>query len=330
MTRTDADMINRRHLLATGAGFALSGVSTNAQALQMSPVTLLVPFAASGGTDIAARRLGEALTSELGLSVVIDNRPGANGIIAGQALLKAPADGQTLLVATAASFAAAPALGQRLPYDVERDFAPLAMLGLFPLVLNAAPDLPVRTLEEFVTYAKARPGQLNYASAGVGGTNHLVFEMIMRAADIRLAHVPYRGAGLAQADVISGHVQVMVDSLAASIGNIQAGKLKPLALTTADRQPQLPDVPTLKERGVDVSYPGWASIVAHAATPPDVLARVSTALNAALRSGTLAARYRELVIQPVVWSAAETARFMAEDRATLIELCRVAGIRLEP
>ncbi len=322
-------MIHRRHLLAAGAGFALYRHSTRAHALQPMPLTLLVPFAASGGTDIAARRLGEALTSELGLSVVIDNRPGANGIIAGQALLKAPPDGHTLLVATAASFAAAPALGQKLPYDVEQDFAPVAMLGLFPLVLNAAPDLPVRTLEEFIDYARERPGQLNYASAGVGGTNHLVFEMIMRAAGIRLAHVPYRGAGLAQADVISGHVQVMVDSLAASIGNIQAGKLKPLALTTTDRQPQLPDVPTLKERGVDVTYPGWASIVAHGATPPDVLARLSTALNVALRSETLSVRYRELVIQPVAWSAAETRQFMAADRAALTELCRVAGIRLE-
>ncbi len=322
-------MINRRNLLAAGAGLTLAGLGTRAQALQPVPMTLLVPFAASGGTDIAARRLGEALTSELGLSVVIDNRPGANGIIAGQALLKAPADGNTLLVATAASFAAAPALGQKLPYDVEQDFAPVAMLGLFPLVLNAAPDLPLNTLEEFIAYARARPGQLNYASAGVGGTNHLVFEMFMRAAGIRLAHVPYRGAGLAQADVISGHVQVMVDSLAASIGNIQAGKLKPLALTTADRQPQLADVPTLKERGVDVIYPGWASIVAHSATPPDVLARLSTAINVALRSDVLAMRYRELVIQPVVWSAAETSRFMAEDRATLVELCRVAGIKLE-
>lgn len=321
-------MISRRRVL-TASAIGLAGFASRASAFQAAPVSILVPFAASGGTDIAARRLGEALTSELGISVVIDNRPGANGIIAAQALLKAPADGQTLLVATAAGFAAAPALGQKLPYDVEHDFAPVAMLGLFPLVVNAAPDLPAATLEEFIAYSRARPGQLNYASAGVGGTNHLVFEMIMRAAGIKLAHVPYRGAGLAQADVISGHVQVMVDSLAASIGNIQAGKLKPLALTTADRQPQLPAVPTLKERGVDVIYPGWASIVAHSATPPDVVARLSTAINVALRSDVLAMRYRELVIQPVVWSAAETRRFMAEDRAALVELCRVAGIKLE-
>lgn len=322
-------MINRRLLLASGAGLLFAGGAAQAQFFPNRSITLLVPFAASGGTDIAARRLGEALAQQLGQSIVIDNRPGANGIIAGQALLKAEPDGYTLLVATAAGFAAAPALGQRLPYDVEKDFMAVGMLGLFPLVLNAAPDLPVKTLDEFIAYAKARPGQLNYASAGVGGTNHLVFEMIMRAAGIRLAHVPYRGAGLAQADIISGQVQVMVDSLAASLGNIQGGKLKPLAVTTADRQPQLPDVPTLKERGVDLAYPGWASIVAHSATPPDLLARLTSAINAAMQSEALVGRYRELVIQPVAWSAAETARFMAADRATLTVLAREAGIKLE-
>ena len=231
-----------------------------------------MPFAAAGGTDIAARRLGESLSQTLGQTIVIENRPGANCIIAGQALPKADPDGYTLLVATAASFAAAPALGQKLPYDVGKGFAPVGMLGLFPLVLNVAPGLPVATLAEFIAYAKARPDQLNFASAGVGGTNHLVFEMILRASGITLAHVPYRGAELAQADVMSGQVQVMVDSLAASLGNIQGDKLKALAVTTADRQPQLASVPTLKERGVDLVYPGWASIVAHAATPPGVLA----------------------------------------------------------
>lgn len=320
--------IDRRTLLGAAAAAAMGG-PVRAQGYPARPVTLLVPFAASGGTDIAARRLAEALAQDLGQSVIVDNRPGANGIVAGQALLAAPPDGHTLLVATAASFAAAPALGQKLPYDVERDFVALGMLGLFPLVLNAAPGLPVASLAEFVAYARARPGALNYASAGIGGTNHLVFEMIMRAAGIRLAHVPYRGAGLAQADVISGHVQVMVDSLAASLGNIEGGKLKPLGVTTADRQPQLAHVPTLREQGIDLVYPGWASIVAHAATPPAIRARLSEAIASAMRSDALALRYRELVIQPAAWSEDETARFMAADRAALIELCRVAGIRLE-
>jgi tripartite-type tricarboxylate transporter receptor subunit TctC len=287
-----------------------------------------VPFAPAGGTDIAARRLGETLGAQLRQSVVIDNRPGANGIVAGQAVVKAPADGHTLLVATAASFAAAPALGQKLPYDVQADFAPVAMLGLFPLVLNATPALPVATLAEFIAYARQRPGQLNFASAGIGGTNHLVFEMIMQTTGIGLAHVPYRGAGLAAADLMSGQVHVMIDSLAASLGNLRGGKLKALGVTTATRQPQLPELPTLKEQGVDLVYPGWASIVAPAGLPAETLRLLNGAINAAMADEALVARYRELVIEPVAWTPQETGAFMARDRAVLTELVARTGIKL--
>lgn len=320
-------LLDRRSLLLAGMASALGAGSARA-AFPDRPIQLVVPFAPAGGTDIAARRLGETLAGKLGGSVIIDNRPGANGIVAGQAVVKAPADGHTLLVATAASFAAAPALGQKLPYDVAHDFAPVAMLGLFPLVLNASPTLPVRTLAEFIDYAKQRPGQLNFASAGIGGTNHLVFEMIMQATGIRLAHVPYRGAGLAAADLISGQVQVMIDSLAASLGNLQGGKLKALGVTTAARQPQLPDLPTLKEQGVDVVYPGWASIVAPTGMAAETLRALNGAINEAMADATLVTRYRELVIEPVAWSAEETGAFMARDRAALSELVVKTGIRL--
>ncbi|HEV7338724.1 MAG TPA: tripartite tricarboxylate transporter substrate binding protein [Bosea sp. (in: a-proteobacteria)] len=319
--------LDRRTLLLAGLASTLGAGGAHA-AFPERPIQLVVPFAPAGGTDIAARRLGETLAGKLGGSVIIDNRPGANGIVAGQAVVKAPADGHTLLIATAASFAAAPALGQKLPYDVAYDFAPVAMLGLFPLVLNASPTLPVRTLSEFIDYARQRPGQLNFASAGIGGTNHLVFEMIMQATGIRLAHVPYRGAGLAAADLISGQVQVMIDSLAASLGNLQGGKLKALGVTTAERQPQLPDLPTLREQGVDVVYPGWASIVAPAGIPAETLRTLNGAINEAMADTTLVARYRELVIEPVAWSTEETGAFMARDRAALSELVAKTGIKL--
>ena len=319
--------LDRRTVLLAGLASALGAGSARA-AFPERPIQLVVPFAPAGGTDIAARRLGETLARQLGQSVIIDNRPGANGIVAGQVVVKAPADGHTLLVATAASFAAAPALGQKLPYDVEHDFAPVGMLGLFPLVLNASPTLPIASLGEFLAYARQRPGQLNFASAGIGGTNHLVFEMIMQAAGLKLAHVPYRGAGLAAADLMSGQVHVMIDSLAASLGNIQGGKLKALAVTTDARQPQLPGLPTLKEQGVDVVYPGWASIVAPAGIAPDTLLVLNTAINAAMADAELVARYRELVIEPVAWSPQETGAFMTRDRAILTELVAKTGIKL--
>lgn len=318
---------DRRTVLLAGLASAL-GTGGARAAFPERPIQLVVPFAPAGGTDIAARRLGETLARQLGQSLIIDNRPGANGIVAGQAVVKAAADGHTLLVATAASFAAAPALGQKLPYDVAYDFAPVGMLGLFPLVLNASPTLPVNSLAEFIAYAKQRPGLLNFASAGVGGTNHLVFEMIMQATGLRLAHVPYRGAGLAAADLMSGQVHVMVDSLAASLGNIQGGKVKALAVTTDARQPQLPELPTLTEQGVNLIYPGWASIVAPAGIEPDALHILNTAINRAMADAELVARYRELVIEPVAWSPQETGAFMARDRAILTELVAKTGIRL--
>jgi tripartite-type tricarboxylate transporter receptor subunit TctC len=311
------------------AGSAAALAATAARAFPTRPLRLIIPFAPAGGTDIAARLLGERLAEILGQQVVADNRPGANGVIAGEALRQSEADGHTLLVGTAASFSAAPALGQKLPYDVEVDFQPVAMLGQFPLVLYASPALGVKTLKEFIEKAKAEGGKLNFASAGVGGTNHLVFEMIMQATGIKLQHVPYRGAALATADIMNGQVHAFVDSLAASLGNIQAGKVRALGVTTATRQQQIPDLPTLTEQGVAVSYAGWASIVAPKGTPAALVERLNAAINRALGHPALLARYRELVIEAPTWSVAETVAFKRKDRALLTALVQSAGIKVE-
>ncbi len=321
-------MISRRIFLAGTLGATLAGGAT-AQAFPTRPIKLIIPFAPAGGTDIAARLLGERLSEIVGQQVVADNRPGANGVIAGEALRAADPDGHTLLVGTAAAFSAAPALGQKLPYDVDRDFQPIAMLGLFPTVLTVSPTLGVRTLAEFIARARAEPGKLNFASAGVGGTNHLIFEMIMRAAGIRLQHVPYRGAALAVTDLISGQVQAFVDSLASARPNIEAGKVVALGVCTAERQPQLPDLPTLKEQGLDVVYPGWASIVAPANTPAAVVQKLNADINRALSADALVNRYRDLVIEPVRWSPEEVAAFKRRDRAVLTQLVQETGIKVE-
>ncbi|MGL4635010.1 MAG: Bug family tripartite tricarboxylate transporter substrate binding protein [Beijerinckiaceae bacterium] len=321
--------LSRRHALLGAGALGLLPSAARAQSFPARPIRLIIPFVPAGGTDIAARLLGERLAEVTGQQIVADNRPGANGIIAGEALRASPADGYTLLVATAAGFAGAPALGQKLPYDVEKDFIPVAMLGLFPLVLNASPDLPVNNLKGFLELMKANPGKYNFASAGVGGTNHLVFELIAQATGIKLTHVPYRGAALAATDVMSGQVQVMIDSLAASLGNIRAGKVKALAVTTATRQPQLPSLPSLNEQGVDVTYPGWASIVAPAGTPPEIVQTLNAQINKALGMDALKKRYEDLVIEPVQWSTADTATFMRRDRAVLTELVQKTGIKVE-
>jgi tripartite-type tricarboxylate transporter receptor subunit TctC len=322
-------MLDRRRFLAAGAAFAAGSTTSFAQTFPNRPITLVVPFTAGGGTDIGARQLGQSLSSVIGQPVIIDNRPGGNGIVAGQAVQRAAPDGHTILIATAASFSAAPAFGQKLPYDVAKDFRPVAMLGLFPLVLNANVDLPVRDLKEFIAYCRARPGKLNYASAGVGGTNHIVFELISQAAGLHAVHVPYRGAAPAATDLIAGHVQVFVDSLAASFTHIQDGRVRALAVTTANRQPQVPNVPTLKEQGVDVVYPGWASLMVASATPAPIVARLSAAVIKALGDEVLVKRYREQVIEPVTWNVEETGAFMDKDRAMLVELSRKTGIKMD-
>lgn len=321
-------MISRRSILA-GTTVLAAPLVARAQAFPNRPVRLIIPFAPAGGTDIVARLLGDRLSGVLGQQVVPDNRPGANGIVAGEALRQADADGHTLLVGTAAAFSAAPALGQKIPYDVEKDFAPVAMLGIFPTVLTVSPALGVKTLAAFIAKAKAEPGALNYGSAGVGGTNHLVFEMIMRAAGIRLQHVPYRGAALAVTDLMSGQIHAFVDSLASARPNIEAGKVVALGVCTANRQPQLPDLPTLREQGVDVVYPGWASIVAKAGTPPAIIQKLNADINQVLGMEALVARFRDIVVEPVRWSVDEVADFKRKDRALLTQLVQEVGIKVE-
>lgn len=320
---------DRRLVLAALSAGLATGSVVPARAQSDKPIRLIVPFAPAGGTDIVARFMAEKLAGALGQPVIVDNRPGANGAIAGEAVKNAAPDGQTLLVATAASFAAAPALGAKLPYDVAKDFVPVAMLGLFPLVLYVGPEVPARTFGEFAGLAKASPGALNYASAGVGSTNQLVWEMVAEKAGLKLNHVPYKGAAQASADVMGGRVEIMVDSLAASLSNIKARKVTPLAVTTAQRQPQAPDIPTLRESGVDLAYPGWASIVAPAGTPAATIQRLADAVNGVLRAPDTAARYAQLVIEPAAMSAAETGRFMAADRDALAAIIAKAGIKLE-
>lgn len=322
--------MRRRTLLAAAAASPLAAAAQAPAWRPERPVRLIVPFPPGGGTDIAARALAEVLPPRLGQPVIVDNRPGANGAVAGEAAARAAPDGHTLLVATAAGFAAAPALGVALPYDVAADFAPVAMLGLFPLVITVHPSMPA-TLREFLALVRQRPGALNYGSAGIGSTNHLVMALVLEAAGgLRMEHVPYRGAAQAQADLAAGVVQAMVDSLAAARGAVEAGRVRALAVTTAGRQPALPDVPTLREQGVDLVHPGWASIVAPARTPPQAILALNAAINDALADPAVAARWRSLVIEPMIATPEEVGAFMAADRERTTALARRQGIRAEP
>jgi tripartite-type tricarboxylate transporter receptor subunit TctC len=305
----------------------LAGNGASAQAWPEKPIRLVIPFAPGGGTDIASRLIAERLADSLGRSVLVDNRPGGNGAVAGEHVARSAPDGYTLLVATTSGHSFAPALGVKLPFDPIHDFAPVALFGRFPVVLVVHPGVQATTLAEFVALVLAGPGKLNYGSAGNGSTNHMVMELIAQSRGLNMVHVPYRGAGPAGQDLLTGQIQAMIDSVAAALPNIEAGRLRPLAVSTETRQPALPDVPTLREGGIDVVYAGWTAILAPARTAEAIIGRVNRAVESALADTRLRERYAQLGIEPATLSPAALAGFLVADKDRWTDVVRRAGIK---
>jgi len=259
------------------------------------PVRVLVGYAPGGGVDLAARLVAAALSELWGGTVVVDNRPGAAGGIATEITAKATPDGYTLLLCTIASHAITPARVKHLPYDHIRDFAFPSMIGTTPNVFVVSPAVPIRSLGEFIAYAKANPGKLSYGSSGVGASPHLSIELLKTMTGIDIVHVPYKGAALALADVMGGQIPASVGNLPGGLLTaIRAGKVRPLGVTSAKRSPEAPDVPTFAEAGVpgyDVS--GWYGICTQAGVPKPVLAKLSRDLVTVLNSPALHQRMEE-------------------------------------
>ena len=256
--------------LATGMGAVRAAAPTGA--FPDRPVHLLVGLPPGGGADAVARVFAEGLARGLGQQVLVENRAGSAGLIAADAVAKSTADGYTLLFGTVSSQAIFPSLYRKLPYDTVRDFAPISMIASYPLVLVVSPSLPCRSMAEFIAYAKARPGQLSYASAGYGSPLHLSMEMLKTAAGIDLLHVPYKGGVQAVADLLGGEVQVIFDALPTQLANIRSGRVRALAVTSSTRSAQLADVPTMAEAGIaGMELGGWFAVFAPAAVPADTL-----------------------------------------------------------
>ena len=322
----------RRNQLLLLCACLILPVWANPAAAQSFPnrqIRLVIPFPPGGGTDIAARLIGEKLGIGLKQTVVPDNKPGANGIIASELVARAAPDGYTLLVATGSSHAFAPALGVKLPFDPVKDFIPVALIGQFPTVLVINPAVPAKTMREFVDYARQNPKKLNYGSAGNGSTNHFLGELVKQTAGIDMLHVPYKGSGPASADLLAGQIQAMVDSVAAAKGNIDAGKLRALGVTTAQRVAQLPDVPTLKESGFDIEYAGWVVVMAPAGTPADVVTTLHDAIAAAMTDPAVVERYGKqgIVIKPM--SLAELPVYLRNDKERWAKVAAQAGLKGE-
>jgi tripartite-type tricarboxylate transporter receptor subunit TctC len=261
--------------LLLGLLLSLSSFAADAEAWPAKPVRIVVAYPPGGGIDILARQLAEKLAAPWGQPVVVENKPGANTILAADAVAKAPADAHTLLMSTDATFSINPHLYARLPYDAQRDFAPVSLLVLLQQLLVAHPALPANTLEELVKMAKATPGSINYASYGSGSQPHLSGEMLKYKAGIDLVHVPYKGISLAVPAVMAGEVQLTFSGIASSIAHLKSGRLKPIAIGGAKRSPLLPEVPTFTELGYpEVQTHAWFGLFLPAGSPKEAALRI--------------------------------------------------------
>ena len=263
------------HLCAGAAALSLLSLAKGARSQTARTIKLIVPSAPGGVTDILARLLGDHIARTQGATVVIDNRPGAGGVIGSELVAKAAPDGYTLLMGTVGTHAINPSLYAKMPYDHVKEFAPVILVAGVPNVLVVNPDLPIKSVPELIAYAKANPGKLNFASSGSGTSIHLSGELFKAMTGVQMTHVPYKGSAPALTDLIGGQVQLMFDNLPSSLAFIKAGKLRALAVTSASRAPALPDVPTVADTVPGFEASSWFGVLAPAGTPPEIIARIN-------------------------------------------------------
>jgi len=323
-------LFRRRFLRLAAGAIALPAMSRAAwaQVYPTRPVRIVVGFAAGNSPDILARLLGQWLSERLGQPFIIENRPGAGTNIATEAVVKAPPDGYTLLMVTPPNAINA-TLYDKLNFNFIRDIAPVAGISREPNVFVVSPSLAAKTIPEFIAHAKARPGQLTYASAGVGGSSHLAVELLKAMTGVDLVHVPYRGGAPALADLISGQVQLYVPTTTTAIEHIRTGKVRALAVTTAMRSAALPDVPTVNE-----SVPGYEAstffgIGAPGSTPTEIIAKLNAELNAALADPTVQARITDAGGVVLPGSPAQFAKLIADESEKWARVVKFSGAKAD-
>jgi len=293
-------------------------------------VRLIVGFPPGGGTDVVARVIGAKLSEWWGQAVAVENRPGATGTIGADIVAKSPPDGYTLIMGHVNSHGIAPNLFKKLPYDAQRDFAMVAYVGYVPNVLVVHPSIPARNVKELIAIAKARPGQMSYASSGVGSTQHLAGEMLKLLAGIDILHVPYKGSGPAVVDLIAGHVVMNFDTMPPVLPHIRSGRMRALAVTTPKRAGPLPDVPTMVESGLKgFEMTNWYGVMAPAKTPREVVAKLNGEINKIMGLPEQKAKLEEVGTQLDPISTEQFTKFLASEIAKYAKLVKASGVTIE-
>lgn len=316
--------LNRRSHLTLSIALGLAAVtSASAQSFPSRPVTLVVPFPPGGGTDTGGRIIAEQLGRRWGQTVVVENRGGAAGQIGADVVAKAKPDGYTLLLGNIGTQAINPSLYPRLPYNADTAFAPISLVAELPLAMMVNPAVPANTAEEFIAYAKSRPGRLSYSSAGAGGAPHLAAEVFKDRTGTYILHVPYRGGGPAIADLLAGHVHLSFMTVLEASGHIKAGKLRALAVTGDKRVPALADVPALSEKVLPgFNAISWLGLLAPAGTPTPIVEKVAADIRAILADESVKARFISLGGVPRATTPHEFAQTIAEDRRRYAQIIR--------
>ena len=314
--------------LITVLALSLACASAVAQTFPTKTVRMIVGFSPGGSTDVTARLVANKLTDMWKQQVIVENRTGAGGNIGAEFVARAAPDGHTLLVATTGVMAVNHKLYKTLTYDAIRDFAPVTQFGDLPLILVVHPSLPVKSVKDLIAFAKARPGQLSYASSGVGGTTHMTAEMFRMMAKVDIVHVPYKGSGQAMADIVGGQVPIAFDQIVSSMPQVEAGKLRVLAVTSGKRFPSVPNLPTMSEAGVPgYEAVSWNGLSAPAATPREIVSRIQQDVARVLQLPDIKDRFLKDGIAPVGSTPDQFAAHIRSERAKWEKVIDAIGLK---
>ena len=322
--------LSSKKLMVALLVFATASGAWAQAAYPSKPVKIIVPMAAGGNGDIIARLIGQDLTAALGQPVIIDNKPGAGGNIGADAVAKSQSDGYTLVLGAVGTHAINASLYKKMPYDIQRDFAPVTMMASVPNVLVVHPSLPVNSVQDLIAYGEKNPGKLNFASSGAGSSIHLSGEMFKSMTGVEMEHIGYKGSAPALTDLIAGHVQLMFDNLPTSLPYIQSGKLRALAVTSKARSPVLPSVPTMIEAGVPGFEAGsWFGILAPAGTPKEAIAKLDSQIEESLARSDMKQKLMARGFLPDVKGPEEFSRHIGEEISKWGRIVRQSGATVE-